>query len=71
MQSLMSADTGYSSPGQINIPKMSNLVRESLGMKVVNLLEWNTHCSALGRRTGVGSLVSVTCWVERCLKRKE
>lgn len=31
VQSLMSADTGYSSPGQINIPKMSNLVRESFG----------------------------------------
>lgn len=29
VQSLMSADMGYSSTGQINTPKMSNLVSES------------------------------------------
>lgn len=29
MQSLMSAGTGYSSTGQINTPKMSDLLRES------------------------------------------
>lgn len=43
----------------------------ALGMKVVNLFECNVHSSAWGRRTGVGSLVSVMCWVEKCLKRKE
>lgn len=52
MQSLMSADTGYSSTGQINIPKMRSQVEvTALGMKVVNLLEWNARWG----RAGVGS----------------
>lgn len=43
----------------------------ALGMKVVNLFECNVHSSGRGRRTGVGCLVSVTCWVKKCLKRKK
>lgn len=58
----MSAHTGYSSFGQINIPKMSNPVRESgsfggEGGEPVGM----EHTLCLGRRHGVGSLVSVMC----------